>query len=203
MVITWHGEGALKIATKEVTVAINPHTEKEMKMPKFAANIALLGGSFATDKGLRENPFVIDNPGEYEVQDVFVYGIAAQGIDEAITVFVLDVEGVKVGVLSGIAQDQLKSEQLEFLENVDVLCVPVGGTDTLNAKQAIKMINQTEPRIIIPIDYKVAGTSAKDGVESFLTEYGAENKHEKVDKLKLTKKDLPQDDTKVIVINPS
>ncbi len=204
MIITWHGEGALKIVDKETTIAVNPHDGTTDKMPSFSAALGLIGGSFATDKPLREQPFLVTGPGEYEVKGVFVYGVHAKGVDGPVTVFLLEIDGVTMAHLGGIQQDQLTQEQLEVLEGADVLFVPVGGKNSLNAKQAIKMINQIEPRIIVPIDYKTAGSkSTKDGVEPFLKEYGAEKKHDKIDKLKLTKKDLPQEDSRVIIIEQS
>lgn len=199
MIITWHKQGAVKIQDKETLVAINPHAD----LSKFSCDLALLGDSSATSEALREQPFIINNPGEYEVKDVFVYGIPAKGVDgSAVTVFACDVDRVMIGHLGGIMQDQLTQEQLEVLEGVDILMIPVGGDDSLNARQAVKMINQIEPRIVIPINYGV-GKDKKEGVEVFLKEFGAISKHEKVEKLKIVKKDLPMDDTKVIVVEPS
>jgi len=202
MIITWHGEGAVKIQIKEVTVAINPHDGSTGKMPKFAAQIALMGMPEATLEPIKENPFIIKNPGEFEVKGVFVYGIE-NGLGSGNSVFMLEGEGVKVGYLGGFTADTLNEEQMEKLEGVDILLLPVGGDGTLNSKQAIKVINQVEPRIVIPIQYKAEGYKSKlDTVDQFLKEYGA-TKAEHIDKLKITKKELPSEDTKVYIVTPS
>lgn len=202
MIITWHGEGAVKLAGKDVVIAINPHDGTMVKMAKFSANIVLLGGKFASLANIKDNPFIIDAPGEHEVGGVFVYGIEANEVADRAVLFVVELEGLKVGFLSGIKKEILTTEQLEFIEGVDVLCVPVGSKDAINSSQAIKLINQIEPRIVIPIDFKSAGSkSSREGVEGFLKAFGAESKYEKVDKLKITKKELPQEDTKVYVLD--
>ena len=202
MIITWHGEGAVKIQDKEAVVAINPHNGATGKMPSFAAELALVGHEGATLDPIRENPLVIKNPGEYESKGVFVYGIAT-GAGEESSIFVLEIEGVQIGYLGGFAKDALNEEQVEKLEGVDILLIPVGGKDVLSARQAIKIINQIEPRIVIPIEYTTTGYKGpRDGVEPFLKEFGA-MKAERADKLKIIKKDLPQDETKVIVLTPS
>src|SRR4030042_2414061 len=80
MTIFWHGQGAFKIVDKEVVVAIDPHDKTGLKMPKFQANILLvsdLNDQNINAEGLRGDSFVIDCPGEYEVKNVFVYGIPA------------------------------------------------------------------------------------------------------------------------------
>jgi len=201
MYITWHGEGALKIQEDEVTVAVNPHDGSNGKMPSFTAQLALIGHAGANAATLRENPYVIKGPGEYEVKGVFVYGIPA-GPD--LTLFMIEISGVKIGYLGGFNAEQLTQAQMEQLEGVDVLCVPVGGKDVLNAKQAIRVINQIEPRLVIPIEYAdAASKSDRDGVDLFLKEYGVVAKHDEVEKLKVTKKDLPQEDTRVVVIKQS
>ena len=46
-----------------------------------------------------------------------------------------------------------------MFEGTDILLVPVGGYYTLDAKQAIEVINQIEPKIVIPMHYKLPGLS--------------------------------------------
>jgi len=51
--------------------------------------------------------------------------------------------------------------------------------------------------------YKISGVNLKiDGVDKFLKEFGV-TQPEKMDKLKISKKDLPQEETKVIILNKS
>jgi len=206
MQIIWLGHAAFKILSKEVTVAIAPYDKIGLKMPKFQAEILLLNSqddpAYCSAEAIKGEPFLIDGPGEYEVKDVFVYGVEARGKkEEKVTLFMLESEEVKVAHLGGLGVDTLSEEQLEILNGVDILLVPVGDKDTLDAKQAVKIISQIEPRIIIPMCYHVPGLSQKmDKVEDFLKEYGQTNP-EKMDKFKIAKKDLPQEETRVIILN--
>lgn len=192
---------------KEVVVAIDPHDKTGLKMPKFQASLLLVTDTkdeCINAEGLRGDSFVIDGPGEYEVKNVFVYGIPADKEKEGkITAYLLEMEGIKIGHLGTINQDSLTDKQMEVMEGVDVLLVPVGGGNTLNAAKAVKIIAQIQPRIVIPMYYKVPGLSLKEeSLDTFLKEYGAD-KTETIDKLKISKKDLPQEETKVVVLTVS
>jgi L-ascorbate metabolism protein UlaG (beta-lactamase superfamily) len=147
---------------------------------------------------------LIDAAGEYEVKNVFVYGIPAEKKDgKPITMYLIEMDGIKVAHLGNLGQDTLTDKQMEILEGVDILLVPVGGGDSLNATKAVKLISQIQPRIVIPMYYKVPGLSLKlDSLDAFIKEYGV-SKLEPQDKLKISKKDLPQEETKVEVLTVS
>jgi L-ascorbate metabolism protein UlaG (beta-lactamase superfamily) len=207
MTIFWHGQGAFKFVEKDVVVAIDPHDKTGLKMPKFQASVLLVTDPKDENinaEGLRGDSFVIDGPGEYEVKNVFVYGIPADKKDDGkITIYLIEMEGIKIAHLGATSQDTLTDKQMEIIEGVDILLVPIGGGYTLNATKAVKLISQIQPRIVIPMYYKVPGLTAKaDTLDAFLKEYGVA-KPEPMDKLKISKKDLPQDETKVIVLELS
>ncbi len=78
--------------------------------------------------------------------------------------------------------------------------IPVGGKYTIDAEQAAEIINQIEPRIVIPMHDKIPGLNVDIvGVEPFLKEMGV-GKKEAVDKLTIKKKDLPQEETEIVVL---
>ena len=207
MTIFWHGQGAFKFVEKEVVVAIDPHDKTGLKMPKFQASVLLVSDTKdenINSEGLRGDSFMIDGPGEYEVKNVFVYGIPAdKKNEEKITIYLIEMEGIKIAHLGMIDQDTLTDKQMEIIEGVDILLIPVGGGDTLDATKAVKLISQIQPRVVIPMYYKVPGLNVKlDGVESFIKEYGV-SKPEPEDKFKISKKDLPQEETRVVVLSVS
>ena len=83
----------------------------------------------------------------------------------------------------------------------DILLIPVGGTYTINAKTAVEIVSQIEPRIIIPMHYALPGLKVKlDGVDKFIKEMGLKPTYE--DKLKITKKELPQEDVELVILKP-
>lgn len=208
MNITWHGQSACKIQEKEVTIAIDPFENAGVKLSKFQADIVLLTPSGMKEKeitNVKGDPFFISDPGEYEVKNIFVYGTTGN-IDEdpkeRITLYLIEIGGITVGHLGALKQATLSDAQLEVLEGCDVLLIPVGGKEVIDAKEAVKIVGQIQPRVVIPLYHKVKGITAKvDSVDAFIKEMGV--KAEKIDKAKISKKDLPQEEIKLLVLDKS
>ena len=68
--------------------------------------------------------------------------------------FVIDVDGVRIVHCGDLGQHELTKDQLTALGHIDVLLVPVGGTYTVDGKQAAGIVAQVKPRIVVPIHYK-------------------------------------------------
>jgi L-ascorbate metabolism protein UlaG (beta-lactamase superfamily) len=119
------------------------------------------------------------------------------------TIYLIQGEEMWLAHLGDLGQKSLTDDQLSHLEDIDVLLLPVGGAGaTLDAKAAGEVISQIEPRVVIPMHYALPGLKFKfDGVEKFVKEIGIkpENVEEKI---RLQKKDLPQEETKLIIIQP-
>ena len=117
-------------------------------------------------------------------------------------IYKIEAEGLKLCHLSDLGQKELSPEQLEQIGEVDILMAPVASTHSLDAKIASQIISQIEPRIVIPMHYKIPNLKTDlDGVEKFLKVMGAEGtKPEK--KLKITPSQLPVEETKIVVLEP-
>jgi hypothetical protein len=91
-------------------------------------------------------------------------------------------------------------ETIEGLGKVDILFIPVGGNKFyLDAPAATELINEIEPRIIIPIAYECDTDPNAAPVSVFIKEIGL--KSETSDKKLIIKaKDLPQEEMKVITL---
>jgi L-ascorbate metabolism protein UlaG (beta-lactamase superfamily) len=210
MIISWLGHSAFKIQDKDVTLVIDPYDKIGLKMPKIQADILLITHEHEDHnniEAIKGEPFLIKGPGEYEVKNIFIYGITLDhdnknGAERGkLTAYLMEIEGIKVAHLSDIGQDSLTDEQMELFEGVDILLIPVGGEYTINGAGAVKIISQIQPRIVIPMHYKIPGVNLKlETVDKFLKEFGVAAP-EKLDKLKISKKDLPQEETKVIILN--
>jgi L-ascorbate metabolism protein UlaG (beta-lactamase superfamily) len=110
-------------------------------------------------------------------------------------------DGLTIAHLGDIGHT-LSDEQLESLEGVDILILPVGGDYTLDAKKAVEVVSQIEPRIVIPMHYKIKGLNLPlDEVDKFNKELGISPVIE--EKLKISRKDLPQEGMELFVLNPS
>lgn len=215
MTITWLGHSCFKIQDKEVTVVTDPYDSSVgFKLPRLSADIVTISHDHYDHNnidgvhGIGGEPFLISGPGEYEVKGVFVYGIPfwhdkSQGKERGENiVYRIEMEGISVAHLGDLGHT-LSEEQTSKLDGVDILLIPVGGKYTIGAREATEVINEIEPRIVIPMHYKIHGLKLDiDPVDKFLKEMGA-SKAEKLPKLKISKKDLPQEETKVILLEKS
>jgi L-ascorbate metabolism protein UlaG (beta-lactamase superfamily) len=213
MQISYLGHSCFKIEVKaggeNVTILIDPYDDSVgLPMPKTKADIALVTHDHFDHDNLaavKGEPFIIKGAGEYEFKKVFVYGVPtyhdeAKGAERGPnTCFRIDAEDLALVHLGDLGHI-LDEEQLELLEEADILLIPVGGKYTLDAKKAAEVVSQIEPRIVIPMHYKVPGLKVDlDPVDGFLKEMGAK-KAESIDKLKITKKDLMTEDTQVVLL---
>ena len=181
------------------------------KLPKMEANVLLVSHQHYDHnnvKGVAGNPFLIEGPGEYEIRGIFIQGISSfhdsrEGKERGRnTIYTIDAEDMRICHLGDLGQKELTPEQLDKIDNVDVLMVPVGGTYTVDAKGAASIISQIEPRIVIPMHYKIPKLKIKlDGVDRFLKEMGKKTS-EAQQKLLVKKKDLPKEETKIVVLKP-
>jgi L-ascorbate metabolism protein UlaG (beta-lactamase superfamily) len=65
----------------------------------------------------------------------------------------------------------------------------------------VEVINQLEPRVVIPMHYQIDGLKLPeqlDNLEKFIKELGIAPEYE--EKLKISKKDLPADATKLVIL---
>lgn len=151
----------------------------------------------------------INQPGEYEVADVSIYGIPAQAhIDEPgsknATMYKLVVGDLSVAVVGHI-YPELSEAQLEKLGIVDVLFTPVGGNGyTLDPVGALKVMKAIDPKLVIPTHYDQKGINypvTQQPLAEALKVLGLEPK-ETTSKLKLKASDLAEI-TQLIVLEKS
>ncbi|MCL5010595.1 MAG: MBL fold metallo-hydrolase [Patescibacteria group bacterium] len=219
MNILWHGQSFFEIQAKgpgdsSVKIAVDPFGEGYgLKVPKVEADILLVSHQHhdhSNKEAVKGNYFLIDSPGEYEVKGVFVKAIPAfhdnnSGRERGeVVIFKIETEAVRLCHLSDLGQKELFNEQLEEIGDVDVLFVPVGGVVTVNAKEASSIVSQIEPKIVIPMHYKIPGLTTKSDlaeVKDFLKVMGQENMAPQP-KIKITQKDLAKEETEIIVLQP-
>lgn len=214
MDIYWGGQALFKIKGKNAQVLIDPYDPNftGLKLPKdLSANFALSTHTHQdhnnTDAVTSENgkPMVFKDPGEYEVSGVVVTGISSyhdnsKGAERGLnTIFHLMFDLLNIVHLGDLGQLELSEEQLTQIGQTDILLVPVGGVYTIDAKSATNIVSQLEPKIIIPMHYKIEGLKFElDGVEKFLKEMGAEGVIAQP-KLSITKEKLPEEPQVVVL----
>jgi L-ascorbate metabolism protein UlaG (beta-lactamase superfamily) len=145
--------------------------------------------------------FLINGPGEYEVKEVFVQGIASEKEKGINTIYTIETEDLKICHLGCLNQKELTDEQLDKIGEVDILMIPVGDGEVISAKEAVKIMSQIEPQIILPMYYHLPKLKIKlDGVDKFLKMIGVK-KIEPLPKLNIKKKDISADEVKIILLS--
>jgi L-ascorbate metabolism protein UlaG (beta-lactamase superfamily) len=195
------------------TVVTDPYDKTlGLPLPRLRADIVTVSHPSPHHNyvvGVKDVSKVINSPGEYEVKEVFITGIrltsAKQKEKNGQTpyqnnVFVMYMEDLAIchlGDLNHIPTQQ----QVEDMGSIDVLMIPVGGKQALNAAQAAEVISLIEPYIVIPMHYNLPGIIIElDPVSKFLKEMGVANA-EAVSSLKLTKTSLPEE-MQIILLEP-
>jgi L-ascorbate metabolism protein UlaG (beta-lactamase superfamily) len=139
---------------------------------------------------------------EVAVRSIPVYHDANRGAQRGLnTVFLLEVAGMRIAHLGDLGH-LLTDDQLSALGSVDVVLIPVGGTFTLDAREATRVVDQLHPRLlVIPMHFKTEAVTIQElaEVDPFLA--GKPNVHrEAVNTVALTPlKGRPG--TEIIVLN--
>lgn len=190
--IEYKGANCITIATKKATVVIDPKLSvvglKDLVI-KDAIELST-DERFALDS--KDARLVIDGPGEYEIADFSIKGIATtRHIDtdndpKQCTLYRIEIGDSRMVVI-GNCKDDLSEQQLEDIGVVDMAVIPVGGNGyTLDATSAVKIARQLDAKVVIPVHYQDTALSyevPQDDVEPFLKEFGGEVEH--VGKLKI------------------
>ncbi len=225
MQIIWYGQSCFEIIAapvknSQVKIVIDPFSEElGLKVPKLQADILLITHNHFdhnNTKAVGDNPFLIEGPGEYEIKNIFIQGIDSwhdekegkeRGRNTIYTIefaetSALATEEIKICHLGDLGQKELTAAQLEKIGEVDILIIPVGGVYTIDARTAVKIMSQIEPKIIIPMHYHIPKLKVKiDGLDKFLKTLGIK-KIEPQNKLSVKKKDLSEEEAKIIVLKP-
>ncbi|MCI0822640.1 MAG: MBL fold metallo-hydrolase [Chloroflexi bacterium] len=114
------------------------------------------------------------------------------------TVYTFRGEGLTICHLGAIGRP-LAPRQTEALSQTDVLIIPVGGHSTIDVDKAAQLVSAIEPRIVIPVHYRVDGIDEElEPVERFLGEVGATEVSPQ-SRLSVTATNLPRDMTVVVL----
>lgn len=208
MIITYHKEGFVKVQQGDLVVAFNPISrEIDPKATRFGADLCLVSLNNPSFNGCEsvtfgnKDPFIINGPGEYEIDGIFVYGYQSEGADDQInTIFTTEIDGIRLCHLGALSNPALDPKVLEDIGVVDVLFVPVAGGPVLSPKDAAKFATSLEPKIIIPL--MVDGKDGEESLKTFNKEIGGSSEN-RVDKLTIKRKDVEGKEDEVIVIQVS
>ncbi len=206
MELTWYGLSCFRITERKLATVVTDPFDAAYGLPalKLKGDVVTVSHEAKGHNNIAAvtpRQHVVDGPGEYEMGGVFITGIAT--FDESNSsrnvLYVLDFDGLTVAHL-GDMQQVPTQKQIEALEQVNILLVPVGAGKSLNAAQAAEVVSMLEPNIVIPMHYQLPGLKLElETVDRFLQEMGVTDVKEEAS-LKVTASGLPEETETVILL---
>ena len=209
MDVTWLGHGCFRLRGRGAAAVTDPFP------PSIGLKLSRLDADLVTVSHEHENhsytqavrdAYEIHGPGEYEVAGISVIGVptyhdAEKGAKKGRnTVYLLEIDDVRVCHLGDLGH-RLDDAEAEAISSPDVLLVPVGGRNAINAAQAAEVVRQLEPRFVVPMHYAIPGIKLElDPIDRFLKEMGV-TASEQQPKLSV-QASSGEYETKVIVLEP-
>lgn len=207
MIITYLGKQFFKITHGDLTIAINPISKNSKSTSKgshFGSDIALSTTNHPDYNGFEmvshgDNiPFEVNSPGDYEIRNIFIKGILTEIILDnkkyMNTIYSFSVDNISICFLGCVSKNNINEKIRGDIESPDILFIPIGNNDLLNASEAYKLAVSLEPKMIIPMDYDAAS------LKTFLKEGGQESV-KAVDKITIKSKDITTLEGSIVVLS--
>ena len=217
MNIQYYGDFCFKITTKPngratediVIVTDVPEKATGLRAPQGEAQIVVLSHQdreipeLALIKG---DPLAFVTPGEYSAKGVTLVGLptfrdaelgAVRGRN---TVFLIESEEMRLCFLGALGHE-LEPGTLEKIGDVDILFVPVAGTDTLPFDKIDELIRKIARKVVIPMHYKLPGMKTEwPDAKKFCDAIG-NCPDETLAKYNIKKKDLEGKVMEIVLLN--
>ena len=209
MDITWIGHACFRLHADDLVVLTDPYPVSLGLTPDARpASVVTVSNTHPNHSCWEEvagEPKVFATPGEYEYLGITVRGVMAPLAPETArehrnVVYSIELDGVNICHLGDIAQP-LTTRQVDELSPVDVLLVPTGGGCTLDLDQVLQIMQDLEPKIVIPMHHGTPGigVSLLD-VDVFLRRMGL-SEVQSQPRLVATTSNLPAD-MRVVLLTP-
>ena len=208
MEISWLGHSCFQLRGKNVTLITDPFSPQlGHSLGKISAPIVTIshnhpGHNYAS--GVDGGPRIVRGPGEYEISDVLITGVASYHDNKhgqelgRNTIYIIHMDDLVICHLGDLGHI-LQEEQLEEVADADMLLVPIGGQHTINATQAAEVISQVEPHIVIPMHFSPLVDNTPNPLDKFCREMGIEAINP-LPKLSITRSALPAE-TQVVILS--
>ena len=159
MKITWHGHACFTIETTQGSVTVDPFQDNYVPgcgVIRPVSDAVFCSHGHGDHHGV-EAVRLTGSPCGVAVETISTWHDEVQGAkrgDNLIHIF--SAEGMTVVHLGDLGCE-LTEEQITKLSSTDVLLIPVGGFYTIDATQAMQIVKQLSPRVVIPMHYKGEG----------------------------------------------
>ncbi|MDI3534903.1 MAG: hypothetical protein PWQ82_1268 [Thermosediminibacterales bacterium] len=210
MKIKWFGHACFGLTSQDgIRLVTDPFDGSiGYEVPRTEADIVTVSHDHYDHnyvEALVGEPVVVKTTEKRSIKGIQIYGVETFHDKErgekrgGNIVFVFEIDGIQVCHLGDLGH-VLTKEQVSKIGPVDILMIPVGGTFTINACEALEVVSQLKPKLIIPMHFKTPDVNLPiDGVEKFLEKSMGGEKLEK-NFIEITADELT-DEPKTIVLD--
>lgn len=188
MRVEWHGQSAFTLAGEGATVFVDPFGDMSPLAergiawdypPIEAEGVDLL---LVTHEHLDHNaveaiagePHLVRSlSGTHETPHGTVVGVSSEHDPAAgterghNTIFVLELDGLRIAHFGDFGQAGLRPEQREAIGDVDLAFVPVGGGPTIGGAAAAELVGSLGARWAVPMHYRTPRIGFLESEEEF------------------------------------
>jgi L-ascorbate metabolism protein UlaG (beta-lactamase superfamily) len=170
--VQYYGQACFVVSDSQGTrVAIDPYgAGVGYKVPALAADICLVTHEHFdhnNTEAVGGAPEIMRTPGKREVKGLSLLGVEASHHPPGQHTERGDVIMYK-WVMDGIALlhcgdlgAPLNTDQIAALGKIDILLVPVGGFYTIDAGQAVQVVQDLKPEVVIPMHFRTEASASK------------------------------------------
>jgi L-ascorbate metabolism protein UlaG (beta-lactamase superfamily) len=207
MQVEWYGQSAFRLSGDQATVFIDPFGDVsplasrgiQFDYPAIegvSADLLLVTHEHLDHNGVEAisgSPAILrSTAGRLESPIGEVVAVASEHDDAAgtergpNTIFVFELDGVRVCHFGDFGQSSLRERQREAIGTVDLLFLPVGAGPTLDAEGALAVAEELSPRWVVPMHYRTPRIGFLETADAFL---------ERLPEASVTRVDSPAFDT--------
>ncbi len=217
--VIWHGHACFEVRGTKVVAVFDPFEGIGIPEPKAEADVVLCSHSHRDHNNVRPVLAAGGTVVEGFVGMKDVHGISVKGVSSfhdaaggsqrgANSIYMVSLDEVRFCHLGDLGHELVKSH-VDAIGAIDVLFTPVGGGPTIGPDLAATIVNQLDPRIVVPMHYnaEIPGQSEWMGarlqkVDAFLAQ--SHGTVQRLDRrsLRVTKATLPRDRTIVVLTFP-
>jgi len=218
MRIDWYGQAAFHLRGRDGTVFIDPFGDMSRLSARgikfeypppadVSADLVLITHEHGDHNGVDTvggDPAVLrSTAGRLQSPLGEVLAIASEHDESAgtergpNTIFVFELDGVRVAHFGDFGQSALRDEQAQAIGQVDLLFLPVGDGPTIGPEQAAAIIERIGPRWVVPMHYRTDRIGFLDPVDPFLEQMPHVHR---LDETGFDTESLPDDGAPLVVV---
>lgn len=180
----------------EINICADAQEAKDLKVK---GDILILTNGGGEEEKLKpsKDSFLINSPGEYEINGIFIYGLAREAGDKR-SIYSIANDSLTVCYLEGSGWQELKPEQSEKIGGIDALVVSVQSEAGFSEKELREAISEMEPKLVV-LAMRFDKGKKTSKVEDFLKEMRVKT-FETLEEIEFKKEDLKEEGRKIVVL---